>query len=103
MGSSVRTVAREQLLMVHYNHADNTVVLRTVNELQSPGEIKYGIPYRDFCGFTLFQGWLIFIDKEKWADAVEIKLNFLWAYIHGLQTVFIDNNGCLLMKNTFLT
>ncbi len=58
MGSSVRTVAEEQLLMVPNSGNGSTAVLRTVNELQSPGEIKYSIPYRAFCGFTVCQGWL---------------------------------------------
>ncbi len=61
IGSPVRTAAEEQLLMVKYASAGNTTVFRTVNELQSPGEIKYSIPYREFCGFTLFQGWLTFL------------------------------------------
>ncbi len=61
MGSSVRAAVEEQLLMVYYNYADNTTILRTVNELQSPGEIKYSIPYREGCNFSLLQGWWTFL------------------------------------------
>ncbi len=54
--------AEDQLLMVEPPQIlPGDAVLCTVNELQSPGEIKYNIPYRDSCGFTASQGWLTFI------------------------------------------
>ncbi len=59
--SSVGHATEEQLLMVNYAPAGNKTVLRTVDELESPGEIKYSIPYRGFCGFSRFQGWLTFL------------------------------------------
>ncbi len=51
----------EQLLMVVYpiGQAKRTVV-RTINELRSPGEINHCIPYRPLCGYALLQGWLAF-------------------------------------------
>ncbi len=61
ISSSVRYAAEEQLLMVYYKQADNTTILRTVNELLPLGDIKYSIPYRSFCDFTVLQGWLNFL------------------------------------------
>ncbi len=77
-GMAVGHVEEEQLLMVHYPNVDNKAVLRTVNELESPGDIKYSIPYRSFCGYTMFQGWLTFF--------------CLWTYIHRLPTVTFDQH-----------
>ncbi len=67
--SSVTHAPEEQLLMVKFARAGNTTVLRTVNELQSPGEIKYSIPYRLLCGFTVLQGWLTFLGYENGLEA----------------------------------
>ncbi len=53
---------------ITFNCDGNTVVLRTVTELQSPGEINYSKPNRSLYDFTLFQGWLNFFSKEKKAD-----------------------------------
>ncbi len=53
-----RQATEEQLLMVVQPRViTNRTFLRTVNELRSPGEINHVIPYRRFCGFTLFKGW----------------------------------------------
>ncbi len=47
----------EQLLMIELpQDQTSSMVLRTVNELQSPGEINYRIPHRPYCGHALLQG-----------------------------------------------
>ncbi len=43
----------------------NKTVLRTVTELQSPGEISYSIPYRSVFSYTLLQGWLSILGVMK--------------------------------------
>ncbi len=47
----------EQLLMIELpEDQTSSMVLRTVNELRSPGEINYRIPHRPYCGYALLQG-----------------------------------------------
>ncbi len=47
----------EQLLMIELPQDwASSMVLRTVNELRSPGEINYRIPHRPYCGYALLQG-----------------------------------------------
>ncbi len=69
-GLSVTHASEKQILMVKYARSGNKAVLRTVNELQAPGEMKYSIPYRLLCGFTLFQGWLTFIGYKNGLETV---------------------------------
>ncbi len=53
----VRHAPGEQLLMIELpEDQTSSMVLRTVNELQSPGEINYRIPHRPYCGYALLQG-----------------------------------------------
>ncbi len=57
----VRHAAEDQLLMVEQPQSWSCdTVLRTVDELQSPGDIKYRIMYRGDCHFALFQGGATF-------------------------------------------
>ncbi len=57
----VRHAAEDQLLMVEQPQSwPGDTVLRTVDELQSPGDIKYRIMYRGDCHFALFQGGATF-------------------------------------------
>ncbi len=52
----------EQLLMIELpEDRASSMVLRTVNELRSPGEINYRIPHRPYCGYALLQGMLTFL------------------------------------------
>ncbi len=47
----------EQLLMIEQpEDQTSSMVLRTVNELRSPGEINYRIPHRPYCGYGPLQG-----------------------------------------------
>ncbi len=47
----------EQLLMIELpQDRASSMVLRTVNELRSPGEINYRIHHRPYCGYGLLQG-----------------------------------------------
>ncbi len=47
----------EQLLMIELpEDQTSSMVLRTVNELRSPGEINYRIPHLPYCGYALLQG-----------------------------------------------
>ncbi len=52
----VMQAVEDQLFMVAYSRVAKSVVLRTVNELQSIDEISHPISSRDGCGFALFQG-----------------------------------------------
>ncbi len=53
----VRHAPEEQLFMIELlQDRPNRMVLRTVNGLRSPGEIKYRIPFRPYCGYALLQG-----------------------------------------------
>ncbi len=53
----VRHAPEEQLLMIELPQDwTNRMVLRTVNELQSPGETNYRIPHRPYCDYALLQG-----------------------------------------------
>ncbi len=53
----VRHAPGEQLLMIELpEDQTSSMVLRTVNELRSPGEINYRIPHRPYCGYALLQG-----------------------------------------------
>ncbi len=57
----VRHAAVDQLLMVEPPQSlPGDAILRTVDELQSPGFINYHIKYRRDCRFTLLQGGLTF-------------------------------------------
>ncbi len=57
----VRHAAEDQLLMVEHPQSwPGDTVLRTVHELQSPGDIKYHIKYRGDCRFIMFQGGATF-------------------------------------------
>ncbi len=48
---------QEQLLMIELpEDQTGSMVLRTVNELRSPGEINYRIPHRPYWGYGLLQG-----------------------------------------------
>ncbi len=57
-------------------------VLRTVNELQSPGDINYRIRHSETCRFTLFQGRFFFLAREEKGTRAENKVIYFWANIH---------------------
>ncbi len=68
----VRHAAEDQLLMVEPPQIlPGDAVLRTVDELQSPGDSNNRIKYRGGCRFTVFQGWFKFLGKTKRAYNLE--------------------------------
>ncbi len=53
----IRHAPKEQLLKIELpQDRANRMVLRTINELRSPGEVDLRIPHRPYCGYALLQG-----------------------------------------------
>ncbi len=58
-GPSISGQGGEMLLMVEEPEdcgRSKETVLRTIDESQPGGTVNHNIPYREWCGYTLFQG-----------------------------------------------